>query len=383
MTKIARVDVCLARVPLSNPINFSTRTVRAREYCLVRITGEDGKQGLGYSYAVNNSGALLADAAREILAPQLIGDESTRVEGIWRELYQETLLIGRVGVVMRALSAIDIALWDLSARSVGLPLNRYLGSCVLDRVPAYGSGGYYWPGKDNRALAEEAQAFVAAGHKAIKIKTGRLSPGEEEERLAAVREATGPDVEIMLDANNAWPDLATAMRYVKRLEKYDPYWIEEPFLPDDIDSHALLAERTPVMLATGEVEAGRWRFKDLVERRAAQIIMPDAIVCGGVTEWRRIAAMAACYGIQVSPHAWHDVHVHLVASAPNASWVEFMPDDHVVNFRLLIDRQLKLENGDLLLPQEPGLGFAFDEAAIERYGVAAPDRKRWRAVKQA
>jgi L-alanine-DL-glutamate epimerase-like enolase superfamily enzyme len=156
---------------------------------------------------------------------------------------------------------------------------------------------------------------------------------------------------------------------MRRLDAFHPYWIEEPFSPDDIDNHAALARITPTMVATGEIEAGRWRFKELLDKRAAAILQTDATVCGGITEWRRIANTASSYGVPISPHAWHDVHVHLVASAPNATYVEFMPDDSIVNFRRLIDTQLVLEKGDLLLPQTPGLGFNFDPEAVARYGA--------------
>jgi len=369
---IKRVEVCVARVPLTSAITISTRSIQAREYCLVRITSDDGHVSLGYSYAVNTSGRILAAAVEEVFAPRLIGQESLRVEGLWHELYQEALLIGRTGAVMRALSAVDIALWDLNARSVGLPLYKYLGAVVLDKVPAYGSGGYYLPGKSNEDLANEMLDFVNNGYDAVKIKVGNLSPAEEEERLRVVREAIGPDIHLMLDANNAWSDLPTAMLYVSRFEKFNPYWIEEPFLPDDIDNHAALAQRTSMMVATGEIEAGRWRFKEILDKRAAAIVQADAIVCGGISEFRKIAATAASYGVPVAPHAWHDVHVHLVASTVNASYVEFMPDDHIVNFRRLIDIQIKARDGFLLLPDRPGLGFSFDPAAIEKFGVRAP-----------
>ncbi|WP_454825176.1 mandelate racemase/muconate lactonizing enzyme family protein [Paraburkholderia xenovorans] len=372
MARIESVSVCVARVPLSNPVTFSTRTVQAREYCLVRVRSVDGVEGLGYCYAVNTSGRLLAVAVAELLAPVVVGEESLRVEGLWQAMYQEALLQGRAGVVLRALSAIDTAIWDLNARTVGLPLYRYLGATRDDRVPAYASGGYYWPGKTNDALADEMATHVANGFDAVKMKTGRLSASQEEARLACVREAIGPDVRLMLDANNAWSDFPTALEYVKRFERYDPFWIEEPFSPDDIDNHVRLARATRVTVATGEIEAGRWRFKDLLARDATTLLQTDATVCGGVTEWRRIAATAASFGISVAPHAWHDLHVHLVASAPNATYAEFMPDSHIVNFRELIDTQVVAEKGQLLLPQTPGLGFHFPDEAIARYGVTQP-----------
>jgi L-alanine-DL-glutamate epimerase-like enolase superfamily enzyme len=372
MARIESVAVCIARVPLDHPVTFSTRTVSAREYCLVKVRSGDGVEGIGYCYAVNVSGRLLAVAVTDLVGARLVGQESLRVEGLWQEMYQEALLQGRVGAVMRALSALDIALWDLNARTAGVPLYRYLGACAHDRVPAYASGGYYLPGKTPERLGEELAGHVAQGFRAVKMKTGRLTPREEEARVGAAREAIGPDVLLMLDANNAWHDLPAALEYMKRFEPYDPYWIEEPFSPDDIENHARLARKTRVTVATGEIEAGRWRFKEILDRNAAGILQTDATVCGGITEWRRIAATAASFGVTVSPHAWHDVHAHLVASAPNARYVEFMPDDHIVNFRRLIEPQLLARDGDLLLPQTPGLGFDFEPAALRRYGVRYP-----------
>ncbi|MGH9355533.1 MAG: mandelate racemase/muconate lactonizing enzyme family protein, partial [Terriglobia bacterium] len=308
-------------------------------------------------------------AVEELLAPKLIGEESTRVEGLWEEMYRDALLQGRAGSVMRAISILDTALWDLNARAAGLPLYSYLGCWAKGSVPAYASGGYYLEGKTPQKLGEEVSSYVRQGFKAVKIKVGRLNPAQEEERVGAAREAIGPDVELMLDANNAWADLPTALLYCQRFEKHSPYWIEEPFSPDDIDNHARLAAQTSIKVATGEIEAGRWRFKELLEKRAAAVLQADAAVCGGISEWRRIAQTAASYGVTVSPHWFHDLHVHLVASIPNGRYVEFFPDDQVLNFRRLINRQLEVKDGEILLPSDPGLGFDFDEQAVAKYGL--------------
>jgi L-alanine-DL-glutamate epimerase-like enolase superfamily enzyme len=173
----------------------------------------------------------------------------------------------------------------------------------------------------------------------------------------------------MLDVNNAWADLPTALLYCRRFEKYEPYWIEEPFSPDDIENHSKLASAIRTQIATGEIEAGRWRFKELLEKRAAEILQPDAAVCGGISEWRRIAETAASYGVTVCPHWFHDLHAHLVAATPSARYVEYFPDDQVLNFRRLINRQLEVRNGELLLPRTPGLGFEFDEQAVAKYAL--------------
>jgi L-alanine-DL-glutamate epimerase-like enolase superfamily enzyme len=369
MASIESVSVCLARVPLAKVTSFATRTVSARDYCLVKVRSTEGVEGIGFCYVGSTAGRIAQVAVAELLAPRLIGQESLRVEGLWHEMYQESLLQGRAGTVMRAISILDVALWDLNARTAKLPLYQYLGAYVVDRVPAYASGGYYLEGKTPKKLGDEMAAYVRAGFKAVKMKVGRLSPKEEEARIKAARAAVGPEVHLMLDANNAWSDVPTALRYMKRYEPYDPYWIEEPFGPDDIDSHAKLAELTPVIVATGEIAYGRWYHKELLDKRGAEILQTDAVVCGGISEWRRIAATAASYGVTMCPHWFHDLHAHLVAATPNARYVEFFPDDQVLNFRGLIDTQLQHKDGNLILPKTPGLGFHFDEKAVKQYAL--------------
>lgn len=366
---IESIDARTVRVPLDSVTSFATRTVTARDYCLVRVRTSDGVEGFGFCYAGSRAGGIVADAVRHLFAPMLINQCPYRVEGHWDAMYQEAILHGRTGSVMRALSCIDTALWDRNAKAAGLPLYQYLGSHAEHSVPAYASGGYYLEGKTPQHLGEELAGYVALGFRAVKMKVGRLDPAQEEARIAAAREAIGDDVLLMLDANNAWSDLPTALRYMKRYEPYDPYWIEEPFGPDDIHNHAQLTRCTPVTVATGEIEAGRWRFKELLDKGGAAILQTDAAVCGGVTEFRRIAAIASGYGVTLCPHWFHDLHIHLVAAAPNGQFVEFFPDDQVLNFRRLVAQQLEFEGGRLLLPKRSGLGFNFDEEAVSRFAL--------------
>lgn len=369
MAKIKSVVALTAKIPLDKVTSFARRTVHERFYTLVRVETDDGQHGIGFCYVGSAGGEIASLAVRELFAPLLIGEDPHRTEGLWSEMYQHAILQGRAGSVMRALSAIDTALWDRNARAAGLPLARYLGASARDAVPAYASGGYYLDGKTPAMLGEECAGRVKQGFKAVKIKVGRLGLSEEEARIKAVRAAIGPDVLLMLDANNAWSDVPTALAFCRRYEPYDPYWIEEPFSPDEIDSHARLAAQTPITVATGEIEAGRWRFKELLDKQGAEILQTDAAVCGGISEWRRIAALAAGYSVTIAPHWFHDLHVHLVAATPNASFVEFFPDDQVLNFRRLVDRQLEFKDGMLKVPDGPGLGFGFDAAALKKYGL--------------
>jgi L-alanine-DL-glutamate epimerase-like enolase superfamily enzyme len=381
MPVITAIETGAVRVPLDAVTSFSNRSVRARDFGLVKLHTDSGHTGIGFAYVGTVAGEMLPLAVETLFAKLLIGRDTLETEALWKQMYQEALLQGRAGVVMRAISAIDIALWDVNAKSAGLPLHKYLGATDLDRVPAYASGGYYLEGKTPDKLGEELAHYASLGFKAMKMKTGRLTPRQEEDRLKAAREAVGEDVALMLDVNNGWEDLTQALQYVRRFEKYQPYFIEEPFLVDDLDNHARLARATVIPVATGEVETGHWRQKTLLDMGGAAILQTDAAVCGGITEWRRVAQMASGYGITVMPHAFHDLHAPLVASMPNAPYAEMFLDDKVFNFSRLLDRRMRHENGRIVLHQTPGLGFEFDENILREFSLTrGAGNTPWRRV---
>jgi L-alanine-DL-glutamate epimerase-like enolase superfamily enzyme len=367
---IKRVEVRLVRMPLAVATAFATRSVTARDYVLVKVISAEGVEGLGWTYAGSRAGEVTLEAVETLFGPMLISRNPLMVEGLWEQMYRESLLHGRSGAAMRALSALDIAIWDLNARTVGLPLWQYLGAHSDGKLQCYASGGYYRAGKSVDDLADEMGAYCAAGFRAMKMKVGLRDLSEEVARIKAVRERIGPDVKLFLDANNAWPDLFTALPFIRQFEPFLPGWIEEPFSPDDIESHSRLVAATTIPVATGEIESGRWRFRELLQARAAHVLQADAVICGGVTEWRRIAALAAAYGVPVCPHAWHDIHAQLAASVPNSPFVEYFVDNSIINTQPMFDREIAVVKGEMILPTEPGLAFRFNEATLERYGTS-------------
>lgn len=369
MATIESIRTALVDCPLPATAVFSTRRVASRQYLLVRVRCSDGAEGIGATYCGDRGGELCHVAVQKLLAPVVRGRDPHATEALWMAMYQEALLQGRTGSVMRALGALDIALWDRNARAAGLPLWKYLGAFYEGTVPAYASGGYYRDSDDEAQLAQEMVRNCEAGFAAMKMKVGRASPEVDARRVAAAREAIGPDRHLMLDANNSWSDVAQAMRFLSRVAELHPYWIEEPFIPDDIENHARLARVSPVPVATGEVEAGRWRFRELIRSEAAAFLQPDVFACGGITEWRRIAALAAGFGLPVCTHAWQEFHAPLIASAPNGLYVEYFADQRIVNLEQLVDEPIKVRDGRIVLTEDPGLGFNFVEDVVARLAV--------------
>lgn len=366
MPVITRIEVATAVVPLPRVTGIARRTITNREYTLVRITADDDVTGIGFCYPGHSGANIATLAVRDLLAPVLLGRDADLIEGAWQAMYQEALLHGRVGSVVRGLSALDIALWDRSARAAAMPLHKYLGG-HSDEVPAYASGGYYLDGKGVDGLAAELQGYKDLGFSAFKIKVGRVGVEEDRARIAAAREVIGTEGVLMLDANNAWSDLPSAVRALRRWEEFDPYFIEEPFGPDDIENHARLAKATPITVATGEIEAGRWRAKSLLDAEAAVILQCDAAVCGGLSELRKIADLASAYGASLAPHWFHDLHAPMVGAFPAAIFVEYFVGNDIHNINALLDRQLDVAGGVIRLHQTPGLGFGFSEEALDRY----------------
>jgi L-alanine-DL-glutamate epimerase-like enolase superfamily enzyme len=363
-------------IPLKRKTWMSTRALTERQFLLVWLSDDDGVTGMGYSYAGTVGGQLLADTVRDVLSAVVLGSDADDIPGLWRRMYQESILIGRRGAVLRAMSAVDIALWDLRARRCGVSLARLLGGSTARPLPAYASGGYYR--SDDTAATDAVGAEIAAarelGFTDHKIKVGGLTVPEDAERVAAAAEAIGGRGRLALDANNAYPTVAEALRAARAFERAAGdaglWWFEEPLSPDNVAGHAELAATLETPVASGEIHQTRWDFAALIERRAVDILQPDVGVAGGVTEFLRIAHAAEMFDIPIAPH-WHaNLHAQLAAALPGTLTIEYFAlADDIYNFEALVteETRLQVQNGQIQLSDRPGIGVELDHDAVARY----------------
>ncbi len=258
---------------------------------------------------------------------KLLGEDPLRVGYLWDKLYMGgTRKPVAKGEYIAAMSAVDNALWDLVGKALGQPVWKLAGG-VQSRVKAYAAGGYYAEGKGLKELAAELEGYAKAGFRAVKMKVGwpGVTLRQDAERVRAVRDAIGPDVELMIDANNGW-DAPTALRFARLVERYDPYWFEEPVPADDLRGGAQLVAALDIPIASGENEFTRWGARDLIEAQAADIIQLDPNLCGGISEWLKIAAIASAYHLKMAPHGNPNIGATCVAAVENGLITEAYPD---------------------------------------------------------
>jgi len=309
------------------------------------------------------------------LAELLVGEDPLMIEHIWHKVFAVTHT--RTGAkrgwdrsgILAALAAIDIALWDLLGKVAGLPLYRVFGG-FTNTIPAYVTGGYYREGKGIPELVEEVQGYIAQGFNAIKLKVGGVSIPEDSERLAAVREAIGNDIDIMLDANRAY-DLKSAIEAANAFAQFGIRWFEEPLhWYDDVRPLRTLREKTNLTIASGEGESTRFGCREMIEQGLIDICQFDAHKNGGFTEWRKIAGMAAMYHVDMAPHHEPHLHGHLLASIPNGLILEsFANPARDPYWPALYARAPQIVNSELTLLEEPGLGVEFDADFVRRHGT--------------
>jgi L-alanine-DL-glutamate epimerase-like enolase superfamily enzyme len=371
--RIAQVTTKVVVVPLPQPVAWSNVRVDEREFLFVWLTTENGFEGMGFSVGSRFPGGarVIKSVVDEVLTPVLLGRDSAEIELLWEEMYFRGLLLGTRGAVMRAISAVDVALWDILGKTTGRRLCDLLGR-YRDQVPAYGSGGYYYYdddlARDLAKLEDEIERHVALGFRGVKIKIGRLAPDQDKKRVERALEIAGPAVRVAVDANHAWRDAASAINDLRHLDELGLWWIEEPVLPDQIAASSQIAQKLITPIATGEIEAGRWAFAAIVNSRAASILQADATVAGGISEWLKIAGMAAANDVAMAPHWIPHIHVHLGAATPNVISLEYFHNTTgVLNLDVLLARTLELVDGNLRIPPGPGHGIELDMDAIAHH----------------
>ncbi len=363
---VKEVIVNLCRSKRARAIRNGLYTYKETGTTIVRLRTDDGVEGIGWAGAQAGPDKAIFEAANA-LAPLAVGLSVFDVECLWERMYQPKLM-GRRGLTTRAMGAIDIAMWDAAGKSVGVPLYRMLGG-FRQRVPAYLAGGYYLEDKTLDDLADEMRQKVALGARYVKMKIGGAPMRDDVERVRVVRQAVGEDIEIMVDANNAYSPIEAA-KIARLLEPYHPYWFEEPVHAEDYQGLARVRASTSIPIATGENEYTRYGFRDLIACGGADILQPDANVLGGITEYRHIASLASAYRLPLAPHGASGLHVHLVAAFSNGLIVESVITEGD-NRRDMFNESISFDKDGMISPPErPGLGLTLNEEWFAQHKVA-------------
>lgn len=364
--RIRLVEGLTVEVPLPRPLTISGTTRATSNFVMAVVETDEGIRGVGYGLARDGEIAAIID---HNLSPLLIGEDPLKIEWLWERMYVSTRHIDRKGPVMRALSAVDIALWDIKAQVAGLPLYQLLGGYHAT-VPALASGGSA-TSSDVDALAEEMAGYVTAGHAMVKIGVGVLTADEDVQRVEAVRSAVGRQTKLGVDVSGAWQQPKPAIKLARQMAEYGLAFLEEPFGPDNLPALKAFCTALDTPVAVGVSQSGRLVFRDLLIAGAVDVLRHDATVVGGISEWLKVTSLAAAWDVPVLPHAFPEIHVHLVAAVANGLAVEVngaqtgQPTIHA-----LVENPLEPSRGVLTPPTQPGLGLQWNWRAIERFRVA-------------
>ncbi len=378
--------------PLPQPVFDANYIMATKPALLVEVETEDGLIGLGEAAHFGGPLRSTQTVIEGELRDHLLGEDPREIERLWEQMHQRSYKHARGGLLIAAMSGIDIALWDLRGKLAGMPLWRLLGG-YRRRVPAYATGGFYTEGKGIRELCVEMNGYVQHGFRAVKMKVGRnsdiegsplramthrgvceVSLSEDLARVQAVREAIGPDVRLMVDANGAW-DVPTAVKMGRAMEPYDIYWFEEPVCPDDIAGSAQVAAKVAIPVAGYETcSYGRVSFRDYIAARAVYFVQPDVAWAGGLTEGLKIAHLAQAWNLPLAPHIHGSAvavaaALHLLAAIPNGSLAEMVFPAHPLMADLVSEPLLVDSTGHIELSERPGLGVELEAAVVAKYRV--------------
>ena len=372
--KIRDVQIHVLEADLAEPFAYSQAWYDRRGAMLVEIVGEDGLSGWGEAFGPPRLTAPVAEFYKSLL----IGQDALATEAIWQTLYNRLRDHGQKGLPIEALSAIDIALWDLKGRHLGLPVHRLMGGPLRTRVEAYATGFYRKRAGDPMVyLLDEARERAAAGFRAIKLKLG-FGVAADIALCRAVRREMGDGIAIMVDANHAY-DATAAIRVGRAIEDLDIAWFEEPVPPEDLDGYRQVKAALRIPIAGGEAEFTRWGFRPILVERLIDILQPDACAAGGISECKKIADMASAFGVRCNPHVWGTgvalaASLQLLATLPHnppglhpiEPLLEFDQSEHPVRMAVLT-QPIVQRDGWVDVPNGPGLGIEIDRGALERF----------------
>ncbi|RMG20595.1 MAG: mandelate racemase/muconate lactonizing enzyme family protein [Bacteroidetes bacterium] len=374
--KVKSIESFILSDKLKESFYFSQWEYSERQICIVKITSDTGHVGWGEGYGP----AGLIRAGITHLTPFILEQNPLEIETIWQIMYRRTLDFARRGILVSAMSAIDVALWDLKGKILEQPVHLLLGGKKRDCIIPYATGMYFTNG-DNLGdiLSEEAKHYAELGFKAMKMKVG-LGIDEDIEHVKMVREAIGPDINLMIDANHAY-NLREAVQLAKAVETYNIYWFEEPVSPEYYEQYAELRTKTTIPIAGGECEYLRFGFQTLLKSKSVDIVQPDICATGGLTEAKRIAVLASVYGVEIVPHTWGTGIAIAAAShfifnldtvpgrlkTPNC-YMEYDRTENGLRDELT-STDMIFEDGEIKISDAPGLGFDLNEDALHKYAL--------------
>jgi L-alanine-DL-glutamate epimerase-like enolase superfamily enzyme len=363
---ITGVRTVTCDIPLSKPIVMGELRFDSREYCLVFVDTDQGVTGLGLGMTRN---APVAAIVERNLAPLLLGQDPLMTEAIWDRLYYRNLTIAGRGIFMRALSAVDIALWDIKGQAAGLPIWQLLGG-ARDRIPLAVAGGYVGEDTTKDDLAREVADYVGRGFSIVKISAGELE--DDTERLHLSADVVAGRAALAYDAHWAWRGLYEVVPTVRTWASLGLAFIEDPLAPELVARAPELRAATGIPLALGEDAVGRWAFQQLLTACRPDIVRVDATTVGGLSEAVKVCALASVESRPVIPHVFPEVHVHLAAAFPVVLAVEMTVPEYEIDLLFRLFKEwVTIESGVIHAPRRPGLGVSLDDAAVTRYQVAS------------
>lgn len=358
--KIKDVRTTLLSVPLNPPIADSTHVLNHIQWILVDVFTDDGLVGNAFMLTFDYGPELLRGIVDTELKKLALGKDPRDISGIWQMCHSHCEYIGQSGVAAWGIAAIDIALWDLLGKQLGVPVAQLFGS-NREQVPIYGSGG--WLSYSMDELLSEVSAYLKRGFTMVKMKVGSADLKRDVERVRAVRKQIGSGVRLMVDANQAFAP-HQAISFARQVEDQDIFWFEEPVGKDDLDGYCQVASSIGIPVATGEREYSLGVFRDFLVRKGASILQPDALRIGGLSQCMKVAHLAESFNRPLAPHFYKELDVHVLGAIRNGMFLEYFDwlDDLLVH-------PLEVANGMAKVPTLPGLGIEFKPEAVKEYKV--------------